>query len=282
MRRSVIIIALLLAACSGDGTATERSAPAAEDDVTTTTTQPETTEPAPTTTTTTTTTVTETSLAETNSNVAEADAFPTLVGTPPDEFDSFAATMTMSMGLAELAIDVTADGIWTDDAFSCTVSSELGGITFSESIIATPEQLWVDSGNGYEPSDLFAPTAQDIMSSCPTSTLFWSSFTTDEFGYIDGEEETIAGRTAIRADLTELLEGLGGMGLLAGFEGATINEMTLWVDAESNAVLAMTTDMEMSGELMGEFGADGTGPVSIVMAFELSQINDPGLVVQLP
>ena len=182
----------------------------------------------------------------------------------------------------------TAPSVWSRKTAAggrlAGVSSASGSIdtTRSESIVATPDQLWVDSGNGYEPSDLFAASAQEIMSSCPTSTLFWSSFTTDDFGYIDGEQETIAGRTAIRADLTELLDGLGGMGLLAGFEGATINEMTLWVDAETNTVLAMSTDMEMSGELMSEFGADGTGPVSIVMAFELSQINDPSLMVELP
>ncbi len=264
MRRYLIVIALLLAACSGDGAANERSAPVVESDTNTTTTT--------------------TTLAPSTTTAAppSVDEFPTLTGTPPDEFDSFVATMTMSMGLGELAIDVTADGIWTEDAFSCTVSSGLGGITFSESIVATPEQLWIDSGNGYEPADLFAPTAQELMTSCPTSTLFWSSFTTEDFGYIDGEEEMIAGRTAIRADLSDLLKGLGGLGLLGGFEGATVNEMTLWVDAETNTVLAMTTDMEMSGDLMSEFGADGTGPVSILMEFELSQVNDPSLVVELP
>ena len=265
MRRYLIIIALLLAACSGDGGATEPSlaetnSNLAGGEATTTTLAPSTTTAAP----------------------PSVDEFPTLTGTPPDEFDSFVATMTMSMGLGELAIDVTADGIWTEDAFSCTVSSGLGGITFSESIVGTPERLWIDSGNGYEPADLFAPTAQELMTSCPTSTLFWSSFTTEDFGYIDGEEEMIAGRTAIRADLSDLLKGLGGLGLLGGFEGATVNEMTLWVDAETNTVLAMTTDMEMSGDLMSEFGADGTGPVSILMEFELSQVNDPSLVVELP
>ena len=278
MRRYLIVIVILLAACSGDGTATtERSLAETDSNVAGGEAATTTSEPAETTTTTTTsaapTTVTE---------GPSFDEFPTLSGTPPDEFESFAATMTMSMQLGELALDVTAEGIWTEDAFNCTVSSGLGGITFSESIVATPEQLWVDSGNGYEPVDLFGTTAQDIMSSCPTSTLFWSNFTTEDFGYIDGEEETIGGRTAIRADLTELLDGLGGLGLLSGFEGATINEMTLWIDEETNTVLAMTTDMEMSGELMSEFGADDTGPVGIVMDFALSQINDPGLMVELP
>lgn len=287
MRRYIVVIALLLTGCSGDGSVGQRSAPGAEQDTTTTATAEleATTTAAPT---------PEPSLAETDRNLTDGEAttttaagpslaeFPTLAGTPPDEFDSFVATMTMSMGMGELVIDVTTDGIWADDAFSCTVSSGLGGITFSESIVATPQQLWIDRGNGYEPTDLFAASAQDIMSSCPTSTLFWSSFTTEDFGDIDGNEEMIGGRPAIRANLTELLEGLGGIGALAGFDGATINEMTLWVDQETNTVLAMTTDMEMSGELMTEFGADGTGPVSIVMAFELSQINDPNLKIELP
>ena len=190
--------------------------------------------------------------------------------------------MTMTMGLDDLAIDVTAEGIWTDAAFTCTVSSGMGGFTFSESIIATPEQLWLDSGNGYEPTDLFAATAQDLMSSCPTSTLFWSNFTTDEMGAIGGDEELLNGRAAVRADFGELIEGFGGLGVLSGFEGADINEMTMWVDTETNTVIAMVADIAMSAELMGEFGAEGTGPVTILMKFELSQFNDPSLSVELP
>ena len=69
---------------------------------------------------------------------------------------------------------------------------------------------------------------------------------------------------------------------MGGFEGATINELTMWFDVETNAIIAMVADMAMSDEMMAEFGADGTGPVGIVMSFELSQINDPSLAVELP
>ena len=269
MRHCLIALALLLAGCSGDGAATTAAPESTANETTSTSMAPVTT-----------TTTTE---APSTTTIDDSfDEFPTATGTPPDAFESFAAAMTMTMGLGELVIDVTADGIWTEEAFSCTVTSGLGGIAFSESMVATPEQLWVDSGNGYEPTDLFAATAQDIMASCPTSTLFWANFTTEDFGDVSGETETIGGRSAVRADFAELLKGLGGLGLLAGFEGATINEMTVWVDEETNTVLAMVADMEMSDELMSEFGAEGSGPVSIVMEFELSQVNDPDLVVELP
>lgn len=274
MRRYIaLIIALLLAACSGDGAATTTAAPSSDNQTATSAEQATTTEAAPITTTTT------TAAPEESNSFAE---FPTAVGTPPDVFASFVADMTMTMGLDDLSIDVAAEGVWTEKAFSCTVTSGLGGLSFSESIVATPEQLWLDAGNGYEETDLFATSAQEIMSSCPTSTLFWASFSTEDMGDIGGNEEVINGRTAIRADLADLMKGLGGLGMISGFEGAEINELTVWVDVETNTVLAMVADLAMSEDLMGEFGAAGTGPVSLVMNFEISQINDPDLVVELP
>ncbi len=268
MRRFALLIFMVLAvtACSGDTADT------------TTTTEPTTTTDtsAPTTIQASTTTTT----APDRTTVPEE--FVTTEGTPPDVFESFAGEMTMSMALGEVTIDLTSTGIWTDDAFSCVASSGLGGISFEETVVATISQLWIDSGNGFDESNLFAPTAQEIMGSCPTSPLFWAGFGGEEFGTITGEEDLIDGRPAVKADLAGLIKELGGLGIMGGFEGATINDLIMWFDVETNAIIAMNADMEMSDEMMSEFGADGTGPIGILMRFELTQINDPSLVVELP
>lgn len=274
MRRIALLIclALALAACSGD-TGTTTTTVAADEAPATTTTA------ATTTTTTTTTTVPETT---TTTTVAEALEFDTVAGTPPDAFDSFSADMTIAMTMGELAIEVSADGIWTQDAFACTVSSGLGGITFSESVLATPQQLWINQGSGYEPSSLFGSAAQEVMSSCPTSPLFWTSFSADDFGAVSGDEELIDGRPAVRADLADLVDTLGGFGLITGFEGAVIHEMTVWIDVETNTILALAADLEMSDELMGELAGAETGPVAMTMDFTISDVNDQSLSVDVP
>jgi hypothetical protein len=225
---------------------------------------------------------TSTTTTTTTTTMAADLAFDTVAGTPPDAFDSFAANMTIAMGLGDVEIEVDAEGIWTGDAFSCTVSSGLGGITFSESVVGTPETLWIDQGNGYETSSLFGSAAQDVMSTCPTSPLFWASFITDEFGGISGDEELIDGRAAVRADLADFAKSFGGLGLVGGFEGAVINEMTVWIDVETNTVLAMTADIEMTEELVGDLGGTETGPVKMKMDFSISDVNSQLLSVELP
>lgn len=269
MQRIALLISLTLGlvACSAASAPSTTSA-ATDESVATTTTVAETT-----------TTAVET----TTTTIAAQDLeFDTVVGTPPNDFDSFSAEMTIAMAIGELEVEVTADGVWTQDAFSCTVLSGLGGITFSESVVATPEQLWIDQGNGFEPSNLFGTAAQDVMSSCPTSPLFWASFTVDDFGAVTGDEELIDGRPAVRADLADLVDTLGGLGLIAGFDGAVINEMTVWIDVETNTILAMATDIEMSEELMGDLADADTGPVAMRMDFSISDVNDPSLGVEIP
>ncbi len=279
MRRLALTIALVLivSACSGNADEGADSAQTAESSTTAAeTTTTTTTTAAPTTTTTTTTT-----LPPTTTTAAPLD-FETQAGTPPDVFDSFSAVMNMTMGFGDLDINLIADGVWTEDAFSCTVTSGMGGLNISESLVATPEGLWIDTGGGYVESNLFADSAQQIMSTCPASPLFWANFAADDFGAITGDEELIDGRPTVRADLADLVGDLGSLGLMAGFDGASFNQMTVWIDTETNIVVGMYADMEMSDEMLAGLGAGETGPVAIIMDFSLSQVNDPDLEIELP
>jgi hypothetical protein len=279
MRRLILImsLALLLAACSGSGSDTTTTAETTTLAPTTTTTVAPTT----TTTTTTTTTVAPTTTATTTTTTeapAEDLAFEPAAGTPPDVFDSFVATMSITMESTDLNVEATAEGTWTTDAFQCTLSSGMGGLTFSESVIGTPQTLWYDQGSGYEESNLLDEGPQNIMSSCPTSPVFWTSFTTDELGNITGDETTYNGRDAYKADLRDMMDALGGLGL-SEFEGGDISEMTVWIDVETNAIIGLEAQIAMPAELLG--GASGDS-INLNMQFSLDQFNDPSLTIDLP
>ncbi|MFW2383674.1 MAG: hypothetical protein ACN4GZ_18125 [Acidimicrobiales bacterium] len=264
MRRSALTLAatLVLTACSGGVGATV--APADEAPSTTSTT------------------LAATSVESVESPQA-APTFDTVPGTPPAEFDSFHATIAVSMDFDGAALEVTGEGVWDNGSFDCSVESGVGGFGFTQAIIATPETLWFDAGNGYEESGLFAMGVQEAMSTCPTSPLFWTDFGTEDAGKITGEETVRNGRPTIKTDITKLM-GLGGLGMVQGFEGATVNEMVMWVDVETNTAVAVLADVELSAELLAsQAGEDlGTGSMKMVMEFGVDQINDSSLSVSTP
>lgn len=271
----LLVLALITAACSGaaEPTATS-SAP-----LTTTTAPPVATTASPATTTlpqATTTTVTA---------PAEILAFDTVVDTPPRAFDSFASTLTMEITLDDLAIELTGEGVWTTDAFECTVTTGLGGLQLTQRIVSSPETLWLDTGSGYEESSLFGTAAQSVISSCPSSPLFWAEFTSAGLGQVVGDPVTVDGRTAIKADLVEVLETFGGFDFVSGLEDATINEMSMWVDVETNVVLRVVADLELDGAFMAELGVptpDSSGTVAMLMEIQVVRVNDPELIIDLP
>jgi hypothetical protein len=290
VRVGLIISAVLLAAtgcsdASGDTKSAGAPEPTAAGDETTTTTtlSPETTTTPETATSAAraTTTTIETTATTTTAISAPAEglAFETLSGTAPAEFTSYTASMTITMAIDEFPITAVADGVWTTDAFECTMSSELSGITFSESIIGTPQTLWYDQGNGYEETGLFDSSAGSIMSSCPASPVFWSDITTDELGFIDGTETTFNGRSATQADLTELLGALSGLGL-TGVDDDFVQSMTVWIDVETDTVIGMQASLEMPAELLGGLAEEGY--VTMAMDFALDNFNDPTLSIELP
>ena len=264
MRRFALTLAatLLLTACSGGVGTTV--APANEAPTTTSTTL-------------------AAKLVEPGGANQAAPAFDTVPGTPPAAFDSFHATIAVSMDFDGAALEITGEGIWDNGSFDCSVESGVGGFGFTQAIIATPETLWFDSGNGYEESGLFAMGVQEAMATCPTSPLFWADFGTEDAGTINGETTIRNGRPTIKTDITKLM-GVGGLGLVQGFEGATVNEMVMWVDVETNTAVAVLADVELSAELLASQAGEGlgTGSMKMVMEFGVDQINDPSLSVQIP
>lgn len=279
MRRLVLILSavLVLAACSDtpqvenapvESTAAPQTSAA---ESTTTTVAAETT--------TTATPETTTTVAETTTTASEPLAFDTPAGTPPDEFQSFTGTMSISFELDEAALTVNSIGTWTEDAFECTMSSELGGLEFSESIVATPETLWYDQGNGYEEADLFTGSATDLMGSCPAAPLFWTDFTTEDAGNISGDATTFNGRTAYEADLTDLFGAFAGLGM-AGIDADMVDAMQVWIDAETNTIIGLYAEITMPAEFLEGSGVEGD--TQMVMEFELDNFDDPTLSIDLP
>lgn len=270
MRRTALIlsIGLLLAACSGTDGATDTTAGAELEPI------PKTTA----TTATTTTTTTTTTIAESG-----APSFETVTGTPPDVFDSFFSTMSITMELDDVTFSLTADGVWDSGSFECTVVTDVGGFGVEQGIVATTETLWLDSGNGYEESGLFEAGVQDIMSTCPTSPLFWAPYASAEIGSVTGEDATIDGRPATKADITDMVGLAGGLGLVDGFEDANVNEMAMWFDKETGVALALIADIGLPEDALEDLGAAaGGGALGMVMEFSVEQVNDPSLTVETP
>jgi hypothetical protein len=267
MRRIILVLALsfALAACAG----TDRDQPAIG-----ASTAPPSTTAAPSTTTTEAVVTTTAPLA-----------FEPIPATPPAAFESFTAQLTMEMVLDDITLEMTGEGTWTTDAFECTITTGLGGLTIEQRLVATPETLWLDSGNGFEPTPLFGGTAQEAMAMCPSSPLFWADFSAEDLGGRPvGDEEEYAGRAAVKTDLTEAIGATGGVGLIPGFEDASVNEISIWVDTETNVVLGLEADIEIGGDFLSEIGApaDTGGDVTMTMAFRIAQVNDPGLSIELP
>ncbi len=276
MRRLALTIAalLLLAGCSGSSGDDTTTTTAATSETTTTVAETTTTADEPTTT----SEATTTTQPETTTSLTTADEFTTLDGTAPGSFDSYTANMTITMSLEDFDLTVTADGTWITDAFQCTMSSDMGGITFSESVIATPEMLWYDQGNGYEQSTLFNSSVSDIISSCPAAPTFWSDFTASDLNGVTGKEVTYNGRSAYEANLSELSGALSDLGF-AGVDTEFLKAMTVWLDIETGTVIGLSAQLEMPPELM-EGLTDTTIPMT--MEFSLDNINDSSLSIDIP
>ncbi|MCP3996473.1 MAG: hypothetical protein GY722_15665, partial [bacterium] len=173
-----------------------------------------------------------------------------------------------------------AEGVWTRDAYRCDLSTGIGGLKTPQSFIATPETMWMDLGSGYEETGRSGGSVQELTSSCPSSPSFWEAFVQADFDATIGEPEVFQGRQAAKIDIASLPGDMDDMAALAGFDGADIDHLIIWLDIETEVFLGMIAEMTLSEELMAEAG--DTGEVTIVMDFSLSQVNDPALVVELP
>jgi hypothetical protein len=97
-------------------------------------------------------------------------------------------------------------------------------------------------------------------------------------GNISGDETSFNGRTVYEADLSELMDALGGFGM-ADMQGAQIETLKVWIDVETNTIVGMTADMVMPAELVGDVSGES---MAIRMDFSLNDFNDPALEIDLP
>ncbi len=281
MRRLLPIIAtaaLLVAACTEGSTDTTAAAPTTTAE-TTTTAPVETTTAVPQETTSTTTAETTTTVGEPIYTVAS--------GTPPAELDSFSATMDMDFDLGEVTIGMQSDGVWTSDGFSCTTAVDMAGLGIEQHAVATPYQLWLDTGFGFQVSSLLDPDAVAVIEACPTSPLFW-----EELGLPEGiedlpwEADTVNGIPARRIDLTSEVDAFAGVGLIPEMEGLTFDTFTVWVSEDGSYALALDVAVTVDEETLEELGVPAEFELGdsgqIAMRFELADVNDPDLVIDLP
>ncbi len=274
MRRRFIALAamgLLAAGCSGGASETTTTA------ATTTTTS--------TTTTSATTTTTTTTPAPPSTNGA-VEPLATTPGTPPAELDAYSATMEMGFDLGELAMDISTEGVWTTDAFSCTASTDMFGLGVEEHVIATSSQVWVDSGFGYQPSSLDDPNVASVIQSCPASPGFWERFSLPAgLDSATSERDEVNGIPARRIDLQEAVEGFSGLGLVPGLEGITLDTFTAWISDEGYLV-ALDMSATIDEAALADMGLppeiDVNGSAGMTMRFELADLNDPDLMVEIP
>jgi hypothetical protein len=274
VRRRILVFAavgVLAAGCSGDASETTTTTTAA----TTTTTS---------TTTTGATTTTTTSAPPSTTGAVEPLA--TTPGTPPAELDAYSATLEMSVDLGELAMDISTEGVWTSEAFSCTASTDMFGLGVEEHVVATSSQVWVDSGFGFQPSSLDDPNVASVIQSCPASPGFWERFALPAgLDSATSERDEVNGIPARRIDLQEAVEGFSGLGLVPGLEGITLDTFTAWISDDGYLVAldmsatvdeATLTDIGLPPEL------DVNGSAGMTMRFELADLNDPDLIVEIP
>jgi hypothetical protein len=279
MRRILTIIAvasLAAGACTNDSADTTSAAPpettTAVAPETTTTEPPETTTTAP---------------PDTTTTTVGEPMYTVVSGTPPGELDSFSATMEMAFDLGAIALGMRSDGVWTAAGFSCTTAMDMAGISVEQHVVATPYQVWVDTGFGFEPSSLDDPDTAAAIEACPTSPLFWEALALPG-GMPDRpfEADVVNGTPARRIDLGGDIDSFAGLGLVPELEGFTFDTFTAWLAEDGDYVLALEMGLTVEAaalEEMGvpaELGVDGVG--QIAMRFELAEVNDPDLAIDLP
>ena len=267
----VVGMALIAAACNGSA------------ETTTTTEAPTTTTEAPTTTTTSTTTTTTTTTSTTTTTLAETSAFPKVPGTPVGELDSFTGTTTIAFSAQGIEAGFETFGVYVTDAFACTTTVNLGGFGITVDAVGTPDNVWVDVGNGFVETSLLDPDVDTAIDVCPASPLFWADGTFT-FPGVSGEPDTINGIPAQRVELGELLGALGSLGF-ADMEGVEFEQAVVWVADDGGFIVGMDMTFIVppeSAEVIFGPGFELTEPAMMSMSIRIADLNDPGLTVDIP
>jgi hypothetical protein len=285
MRRTLILLILgcllLLAAC-GDNTLAPASSTGEAAPSTTATSSTTTTTLAPTTTTTT--------VEITPSTTDGIDGFSEEAGTPQGELDSFTGRFDATLDIMGMSMAMTTNSTYVGSAYECVTSMDMGGMSMEMTVVATPDTLWIDSGSGFQESNLFDSDVQSVTGICPASPMFWTAFGEAPWGAMSGEPDTINGIPVQRLDMTSMAGGFdlgaldaffGGVGALP--DGIQINEMVFWIADPGGWPVALQVGVDLSESAVAELvGMEGLGAASMTMSVEIDNVNDPALSVQVP
>ena len=265
---SVAVAALVLSACAP--AAVEESTTVAP---TTTTTTTPTTTTAPTTTTTIATTTTTEGPQE----------FETVPGTPPDALTSFETTALIVFDFGEMSFDTMVEGVFTEAAYRCDMTLTMTGLTLVQTVVGTPDTVWIDAGTGFQEYEPTSVEAEDIGAICPASPGFWTDFST--IPAAEGEVEDKNGIPSQRLDATALMSAFGGLGM-EDVEGVEFERALVWVADPGGWVSAidmvMVLDAAAASEMMGLPVDETDGTSRIEFDIQILNPDDPSLTVEPP
>jgi hypothetical protein len=265
---SVGLAALVLSACAP--AAVEESTTVAP---TTTTTIAPTTTAAPTTTTTLATTTT----------TEGPQAFETIPGTAPDVLTSYETTALIVFDFGEMSFDTMVEGVFTQSAYRCDMTLTMTGLTLVQTVVGTPDTVWIDAGTGFQEYETTSVEAEDIGALCPASPGFWTDFST--IPAAEGEAEEKNGIPSQRLDATALMSTFGGLGV-EDVEGVGFERAIVWVADPGGWVSAidmvMVLDAAAGAEMMGLPVDEAGGTSRIEFDIQILNPDDPGLTVEPP
>jgi hypothetical protein len=163
------------------------------------------------------------------------------------------------------------------------MTMSVGGFGLSQGVVATEDAIWFDDGTGYVESAVNSAT-ETVVASCPAAPQFWDDFVSAGRRPL-GQLEEFAGRPAIKVDLVSVVDFGGSLGVIPEVQDATINQMEMWVDEETNVVLGLYADVAVAPGSLGDLGIPGdeaADTVSVIMDLSIDRINDPAISITIP
>jgi len=271
MRRFRSVFTMMVAAI---GLVLAASACTSTESAPTTTSQPE---PAATSTTTTptTTSTSTTSTSTTTTTEPPPSGFEVIAGTPPAELDAFAGSSVIAVVIGDLEIETSADSVFMEDLAYCESVASVSGLSVISKLLATPDRVWLDSGEGFIESSYDDPDVLSTGQLCPANPSFWADFASPIPNNLEGELVEFAGMPAQQFDLTGFESAFGSFGLPEDV-GAEIETLIAWIAEPGGWMVGFEMFMRVAPESLAtvfDLPAETTGDDegSMLYAFAVSE-----------
>ena len=215
----------------------------------------------------------------------------------PVAFESFHYTVDLEVTIGEgddsepfisgrVEGDFVAPG---SHAFSNTFA--FAGLSTTQEVVIIDDQAWIRGGSGdWRETTVFDPDVLDAigLTSADPEFLQDQQFA-DDIAILDSEPETINGvetrRYHIPKDAVQALVDLLGDDFLEDAAGLEEFEMTVWLEEETDTLVRAELTASVAPELLGEdsgLSLADSGPVTISMLIDVTQIDDPAIQVEPP